>query len=65
MDPLQAPAFDPMAKRVSSFSKLRSLDLFPALGLAASDFWPLFSRCLVCRSFMTTRTVPYHRCQDG
>ncbi len=65
MDPRQALAFDPVEERTSSFSKLRSLDLFPALGLAASDFWPLFSRCLACHNLMTTRTAPYHICQDG
>ena len=65
MDPRQALAFDPGEERTSSFSKLRSLDLFPALGLAASDFWPLFSRCLTCHNMMTTRTAPYHICQNG
>ncbi|KJA16433.1 hypothetical protein HYPSUDRAFT_207028 [Hypholoma sublateritium FD-334 SS-4] len=44
MDPRQALAFDPTLKRASGFSQLRSLDLFPALGLAPGDFWPLFSR---------------------
>lgn len=65
MDPRQACAFDPMVKHASDFSKLRSLDLFPALGLAASDFWALFSRCKACHNLMTTRTIPYHVCQAG
>lgn len=65
MDPRQASGFDPLMKHTSDFSRLRSLDQFPALGLSAGDFWPLFSRCLVCCNLMTTRTIPYHMCQTG
>lgn len=62
MDVRRAPSFDPSQKHVTSFSLLRSLDLFPALGLAPADFWTLFSRCQMCNHYMTTRTIPYHRC---
>lgn len=62
MDLTKAPAFVPSKRHTSAFSKLRSLDLLPAQGLSEEDFWSLFSRCRSCQHFMTTRTIPYHRC---
>lgn len=66
MDITKAPTFIPSQDHVSAFSQLRSLDLLPANGLAIDEFWSLFSRCQLCQNFVSTRTVPYHRCPaDG
>ncbi len=62
MDLKKAPTFDPSEVHISNFSKLRSLDLLPAMGLSEEEFWTVFSRCKECLNFMTTRTVPYHIC---
>lgn len=62
MNLAKAPTFIPSEDHVSAFSQLRSLDLLPAIGLAAENFWDLFSRCQLCQNFVTTRTIPYHKC---
>lgn len=54
--------FDPTATHATSLSELRSLDMYPGMGLAEGDFWALFSKCTACHNFMTTRTIPYHVC---
>ncbi len=60
-----APVFDPSEDYITDFSKLRSLDLLPALGLAEDEFWSVFSRCKICLNFITTRTIPYHVCPSS
>ncbi len=62
MDLTRVPTFNPSEVHISNFSKLRSLDLLPAMGLAEEEFWTVFSRCRDCKNFMTTRTIPYHTC---
>lgn len=62
MDLRQAATFDPTKDHTTSFSELYSLDMFPGLGLAANDFWALFSKCAACGNYITTRTIPYHVC---
>lgn len=62
MDVEGAPTFDPTLEHTTSLSELRSLDMYPGMGLAEGDFWVLFSKCMACQNFMTTRTIPYHIC---
>ena len=62
MDLTKAPVFSPSENHMSAFFQLRSLDLLPAKGLSEDEFWRLFSKCAICHNFMTTRTIPYHRC---
>lgn len=65
MNLAKAPIFSPSENHTSDFFQLRSLDLLPADGLGEDEFWHLFSRCAVCHNFMTTRTIPYHRCPNS
>ena len=62
MNLTKAPVFSPSEDHTSDFFQLRSLDMLPAEGLSEGEFWGLFSRCAVRKNFMTTRTIPYHRC---
>ncbi len=62
MDLGKAPTFDPTIKHTTSLSELRSLDMYPGMGIAGDEFWALFSKCTACHNFMTIRTIPYHIC---